>query len=210
MYNPQRFKTEDVSEAFEFMDRYPLATLMSVSENKPFISHVPLTPRWQGNHIELIGHLARANHHWKYLSSSDATAIFHGPHTYITPQWYKENDVPTWNYSVVHTTGAITLIEDYDGVVSCLKELTTHVEKHWPSDWEFFIPDDLTGASLTKSVIGFKIMVNSIDFKKKLSQNRSAADRAGILAGLQSRKDDGSQQVLADMRRLYSNNGERK
>ena len=102
------------------------------------------------------------------------------------------------------------MIEDYEGIVSCLKELTTHVERHWPSGWDFFIPDDLTGEVLTKSIVGFKITVDSINFKRKLSQNRTSADRAGILKGLEGRQDDASQWVLADMLRLYSKNGEPK
>ena len=102
------------------------------------------------------------------------------------------------------------MIEDYDGIVDCLKELTTHVERHWPSGWDFFIPDDLTGDVLAKSIVGFKITVDSINFKKKLSQNRTPADRAGVLKGLEGRQDDASQRVLADMLRLYSKNGEPK
>lgn len=86
----------------------------------------------------------------------------------------------------------------------CLKELTTHVERHWPSGWDFFIPEDLTGDILTRSIVGFKIIVDSINFKKKLSQNRSAADFSGILKGLQGRQDEASQLVLADMLRLYT------
>lgn len=210
MYNPQRYKAEDATGAFELMDRNPFATIISVSENKPFVSHLPLTPKKQGDQIELIGHLATANHHWKLLATAHTTAIFHGPHTYITPKWYAENDIPTWNYSTVHATGPVTLIKDHDGIVDCLKVLTTHVERHWPSGWDFFIPDDLTGEALTKSIVGFKITVASINFKKKLSQNRTPADRAGVLNGLEGRQDDASQRVLADMLRLYSKSGEPK
>jgi len=210
VYNPQRYKAENTSEAFDLMDQNPFATIISVSENKPFVSHLPLTPKKHGDQIELIGHMAKANPHWKLLSTAHTTTIFHGPHTYITPKWYAENDVPTWNYSTVHATGSVKLIEDYEGIVSCLKELTTHVERHWPSGWDFFIPDDLTGEVLTKSIVGFKITVDSINFKRKLSQNRTSADRAGILKGLEGRQDDASQWVLADMLRLYSKNGEPK
>lgn len=210
MYNPQRYRAEDSTEAFELMDKNPFATVISISDNKPFVSHLPLTPKKQGDQIELIGHLAKANPHWKLFSTAHTTAIFQGPHTYITPRWYAKNDVPTWNYSTVHATGSIQLIEDYDGIVDCLKELTAHVERHWPSGWDFFIPDDLTGDVLTKSIVGFKIIVDSINFKKKLSQNRTPADRAGVLKGLEGRQDDASQRVLADMMRLYSKSDESK
>ena len=138
MYNPQRFKSEDTDEAFNLMDQNPFATVITVAEGKPFVSQLPLIPKRVGDKIELVGHLARANPHWKSFSNSQATVIFHGPHTYITPKWYAENDVPTWNYATVHITGFVELIETHDGIVECLKELTAHVERHWPSGWEFF------------------------------------------------------------------------
>lgn len=144
------------------------------------------------------------------FASTQATVIFHGPHTYITPKWYTENDVPTWNYSVVHVTGGVELIEDHDGIVECLKELTAHVERRWPSGWELFIPDDLSGDILPKSIVGFRIKVDEINFKKKLSQNRTPADRAGVLKGLEARGDDNSRWVLGEMKKLYSSTGESK
>lgn len=210
MYNPSRFKSENTNEAFELMDRFPFATVISVCEYKPVISHLPLTPIWQNNKIELVGHMARANPHWKTLSTSPTMAIFHGPHSFITPKWYAENDVPTWNYSTIHVNVKVDLIEDYDGIVDCLNQLTRHAEKHWPSGWELFIPDDLNGEVLSKSIVGFKMSVEQINFKKKLSQNRSAADRAGILNGLESRPDENSQLILKDMLSLYSKSGEVK
>ncbi len=139
-----------------------------------------------------------------------ATVIFHGPHTYITPKWYAEDNVPTWNYSTVHAAGKIELIESHDGIVDCLKELTAHVERHWPSGWDFFIPDDLTGDVLPKSIVGFKVKVDEINFKRKLSQNRTPADRAGVLKGHETRDDDNSRLVLSEMRKLFSSNEESK
>jgi|SRR3989344_567744 len=210
MYNPQRYKSVDINEVFDLMDRNSFATIITVVGGTPCVTHLPLTPKKVGDRIELIGHFARANPHWKSFANSEATVIFHGSHTYVTPMWYAENDVPTWNYSAVHITGQAVLIEDHDGIIDCLKELTAHVERHWPSGWEFFIPEDLGGDILPKSIVGFKIQVDGINFKKKLSQNRSAVDRAGVLKGLESRADDNSRSVLAEMLKLYSLNGETK
>src|SRR5688572_9257473 len=90
LYNPPRFKANNPSETITFLSQNIFATLITVSANEPFISHVPLVPKESGGKIELIGHIARANQHWKSLSGAKATAIFHGPHTYITPKWYEE------------------------------------------------------------------------------------------------------------------------
>lgn len=204
MYNPQRFKSTDREEAFEFMDKNPFATIITAGEGEPFVSHLPLTPKKVGNQIELIGHLARANPHWKFFTKAPSLVIFLGAHTYITPTWYTENDVPTWNYSAIHVKGSVELVENYEGIVDGLKELASHVERYWPSGWKFFIPEDLAEEILPKSIVGFKILVEDINFKKKLSQNRSPKDLAGILKGLEIREDAGSKAVLADMRKLYS------
>lgn len=203
MYNPKSFQSTDINDAFELMDQNPFATVVTVVDGNVVISHLPLTPQKRGEHIELVGHIARANPQWRTFAESKVTVIFHGPHAYITPKWYSEDDVPTWNYATVHASGSVNLIEEQEGIVSCLRELTAHVERHWPSGWEFSIPDDLSGEALEKSIIGFRIRIENINFKKKLSQNRSSADHIGIMKGLEERKDESSHKVLSEMRKLY-------
>jgi transcriptional regulator len=110
MYNPPRFQSKDKNEVFNLMFHYPFATLISQTDSGPMVSHLPLTPIWSGNDIELVGHLATANPHSKLLDQSKVTVVFNGPHTYITPVWYAENDVPTWNYIVAHATGPVSLV----------------------------------------------------------------------------------------------------
>ncbi len=209
MYTPPKFRAEKSNEATELMDQYPFAMVISHTGAQPFISHLPLTVEHAGDKLVLIGHLARANPHWKLLSRHPVTVVFQGAHTFITPKWYAENDVPTWNYSVAHVTGRVELIESFEGIMDCLKKLTKHVERHWPSGWDFYIPDDLTDPkALSRNIVGFRIHVDEINFKKKLSQNRSAADREGVLKGLRARTDDNSRSVLADMLKLYREDGE--
>lgn len=210
LYNSAKFKSQNQDQAFELMDENPFATVITVVNGEPFISHLPLTPKKVGDRIELIGHLARANPHAKVIGQHPILTVFHGPHTYITPEWYAEGDVPTWNYSLIHATGTVELVESYEGLVGCLKELSAHAEKHWPSGWNFFIPDDLSGDILTRSILGFKILIQDINYKIKMTQTRSSADRAGVMQGLTTRQDGQSQAVLKEMRRLYHANGEFK
>lgn len=100
MYLPERFKVEDESEILTLVREYPLATVISVQDNQPFISHVPLVVEKRGDRYVLVGHFAKANPHWK-LIEGPTTAIFHGPNAYITPQWYPQNDVPTLSYLMI-------------------------------------------------------------------------------------------------------------
>lgn len=209
-YNPPRYQIDNQSQAIEFMQKNSFATVISVFKDEPYISQVPLVVKSQDQHLFLIGHLAKQNPHSKVISQSQATVIFHGSHTYITPSWYAENDVPTWNYSTVQLRGEVELIENAEGIIECLKILTADVETKYPSGWDFFIPEDLQGAVIEKSIIGFKINISELSFKQKLSQNRSDLDRSGILKGLAERSDEQSLLVLDDMKKLYNEDGSLK
>jgi transcriptional regulator len=203
MYLPKRFENSDLDRSLRVMRAAPLATLVSVDgEQRPFVSHVPLIVERDRESLTCIGHVARANPHWRLLNERVVTAIFHGPNAYITPRWYAENDVPTWNYAVVHVRGPVTLIETRRGIVQCLERLTALVESG-DDRWAFWIPDDLTGC-LEESIVGFSIQVESLQSKFKLSQNRSEADRAGVIRGLEGRTDDGSRGVCTLMTELQS------
>ena len=133
MYNPQKFKEEKMDLAFDLMDKYSFSTVVTVHEGKSFISHLPLAPVKTGNEIELFGHLAKANPHWKLLANGQTTFVFQGANAYITPKWYAHDDVPTWNYSVAHVSGEISLIENREWLLKCLKVLTSKYEEKWPS-----------------------------------------------------------------------------
>jgi transcriptional regulator len=207
IYNPPRFQQNNHSEAIEFVDKNSFATLITVYNGEPYISQIPLVVQSIDQDLFLIGHMANQNPHAKVIGQSNATVIFHGSHTYITPSWYAENDVPTWNYSAVQMRGEVELIENAEGLIECLKILTAAVELKYPSGWDFFIPEDLQGAVLEKSIVGFKIKITELSFKQKLSQNRSDQDRRGILKGLSQRSDDQSRHVLTDMNRLYNDDG---
>lgn len=200
MYNPSKYKSVDLDSAFALMDYNPFATVVTTQN----ISHLPLTPIIEEKKIILIGHMARANPHWKDFATMNVTAIFHGPHAYVSPVWYeKKGDVPTWNYSVVHATGRAQLIEGESELIECLKILSAHSERHWPSSYEFSIPQDLSGERLTKSIVGFRIEVDAINFKQKLSQNKTAATQEGVMRGLRERGDHESLMVLRDMEEFY-------
>lgn len=131
----------------------------------------------------------------------DITAIFNGPHTYITPTWYVGREVPTWNYAVVHVTGKLRWIREFKPLIALLRQMTNVFEGNRDDRWRFSLPDDLKSEEeLTSAIIGFEIEVASMDAKFKLSQNRSTEDRQGVLRGLETRTDEMSRKVLEMMR----------
>lgn len=201
MYLPEHFENADVDRTLSIMRAFPLATLISVdADHQPVVSHLPLVVEHSEAGLICVGHLARANPQWPLLRGGVATAIFHGPDAYITPTWYAENAVPTWNYAVVHARGPVTLIETHDGIIRCLEKLTALVEQG-ENRWSFWIPDDLAGV-VAQSIVGVQLRVETLQAKFKLSQNRSDADRDGVIRGLHGRADAGSHALCALMEQL--------
>ena len=108
MYIPSAFQVV-------FMQRYSFATLITAGD-EPFVTHLPLLVDAAGaGHGTLIGHFARPNPHWQLDHVGHGSlAIFHGPHAYISPSWYRSGSpaVPTWNYATVHAWGRLSLLTD--------------------------------------------------------------------------------------------------
>lgn len=197
MYLPSRFAAPSDAEIEEVVRAHPFATLITGGD----VSHVPLVLEKRGADWALIGHLARANPHWRALEAADSLAIFHGPNAYVTPLWYAEHDVPTWNYVVAHLGGRARLLEREDDTLRALRVLAAFADPAW----EFGLPEDLARPGvLLKSIVGFELLVRTKQGKFKLGQNRSAVDIEGVREGLASRSDDGSRGVRVWMERLGS------
>lgn len=184
LYNPVHFRGENWREVIA---KFPLATLI-VGEH---ISHLPMLLEEREGAAFLIGHLARANPQSKILGGAECTLIFHGPQAYISPLWYGECDVPTWNYVAVHIRGRAKVLEEA-GTEAALRRLSDHMEGK--DGWEFRIPDDLTH-SLHRAILGFEISVEKVEAKFKLSQNRTESDRKGVREGLRKKGDARSHEV---------------
>jgi transcriptional regulator len=196
VYLPRWFEGHDRDAIARLIRDYPFATLVTPTGAEPQISHLPLLYHADhAPHGALIGHVARANPHWKLLTAQPSTAVFHGPHAYVSPSWYTEpaTMVPTWNYAVVHVHGTVEILEDRDATLATVTELTGHFEAGRPSPWHL----QLEGARLDAmlgAIVAFRMTITRVDAKFKLSQNRAAADRDRVIAGLQ---DDGHPEAEA-------------
>lgn len=202
MYLPERFEAKDQKQIVDLIRTYSFATLLSVSGSEPFINHIPLViDEERSDRLVLLGHMSTRNPQAQLVAEGESvTVIFQGPHTYITPMWYAEIDVPTWNYMVVHVKGRIRWIKEFKPLVGLLKKLTSRFENSEPYPWRMTLPDDLKSESeLTSAIVGFEIEAESIEAKFKLSQNRSQADREGVIRGLEGRSDEMSRLVREAM-----------
>jgi transcriptional regulator len=129
----------------------------------------------------LAAHMARANPHWQAFAHGRTVAIFHGPHTYISPRWYVEPDknVPTWNYAAVHVHGRPEMLAA-DSVPAHIAQLTAQFEQ---GAWT---PAPAKIAQLAPGVVGFRIKPERIETKIKMNQNRTPADRAKVIESLRA------------------------
>lgn len=206
MYLPKYFSENDYEKVKKLIERNGFATVLSFPKNeRPFINHLPLIfSSTDGEQEVLIGHMAKANPQWKHFKENpECTIIINGEHTYISPRWYKSGrDVPTWNYAVAHLHGKIELVEDFNGQVDILKQLSTYFEKPSNTPWEFELPSDLLNEkALTGAIISFKFRPEKIEAKFKLSQNRSPEDRQGVIEGLGEERTDDMSAAIREMMR---------
>jgi transcriptional regulator len=178
MYIPKHFEQTDERTLWDFIDEYAFGTLLTVVDGAPFASHLPfLRDRDAGL---LHCHMARANPQWPALAAAPGVlAIFAGPHGYVSPTWYADPNLPTWNYAVVHVRGEARVVDDPEHSRRHVEALAEKFERGRPAPW---VPD--YDVRRLAGIVGVEIRVTAIQGKFKLSQNRSAADRAGIVAAL--------------------------
>lgn len=182
MYIPPHFRVDDRDALFDFIEGHGFATLVSTdATGVPFATHLPLLlDRAAG---VLLGHVAKGNPHWELFAGRESLAIFHGPHAYVSPTWYATHpSVPTWNYAVVHVYGTPRLLTP-ERTGEVVDRLTRKYEGSRPNPWTGELPADYRRGMLA-GIVGFEMPVSRIEGKFKLGQNRSAADRAGTVAGL--------------------------
>lgn len=194
MYIAKHFNPHEELQIFNLVKSFPFVTLISKDEaGQLSISHIPVVTEFENGKLKTIkGHFAQHNPQVGHLASnSHVTVIFGGPHTYVTPLWYKSGrDVPTWNYCVVHVQGLLQLNNSFEEICTNLKELTKVFESG-PEAWQFELPSDLVRPEdLTAAIVAFSIAPEKIEAKFKLSQNRPMADRLGVIEGLGLRKDE--------------------
>jgi len=186
-YIPPQFRVSDEPTLYEFMRTHDFATIVSNSPDGFVTSHVPVLVRPSGASVAIVGHMARANHHWRLMDGAAAAlAIFHGPHGYISPTWYAAAPaVPTWNYGVVHAHGRPRVVEDETFVRGMLAELVQRYEGDRPGGWSTErLPADYFDGML-RGIVAFEMPVAKLEGKFKLGQNRSIEDRRRTIAALE-------------------------
>lgn len=204
MYQVAAFREDRIEVMQQLMREHPLATLVTAIDGRPDANHLPLLldpePAPRGR---LLGHVARANPLWREAAGGlDVLAVFQGPQAYVTPSWYETKRetgavVPTWNYAVVHARCHLTVHEDRDWLHDLVTRLTNTHEAGRPQPWAVDdAPADYVERML-KAIVGIELRIDMLEGKWKVSQNRPAADRAGVAEGLAAGQDDMQRQMAA-------------
>jgi len=202
MYTPRAFAIDDLSQLHELILATRLAILVTHGEQGLQASHVPvLLHREQGPNGTLYGHLAKANPQWKDLrDGAEAMLIFPGPDAYVSPGFYPSKAehgkvVPTWNYVAVHAYGQPEVFTDPQRLLQVVEGLTGRHEAGRQQPWQVAdAPGDYIDGML-KAIVGFALPIQRLEGKRKLSQNRSAEDIAGVREGLAASADLRDQQL---------------
>lgn len=190
MYTPPAFRNDDKDSVRAAIRAARLANFITATSDGVLATPLPLyLDDSEGEHGVLYGHLAKANPQCRTPVIGDGLAIFMGPDAYITPSWYATKQetgkvVPTWNYVAVHAYGPVEFFDDATRLLDAVTRLTNIHEGERKAPWAVSdAPADFVQAQL-RGIVGMRMPIVRLEGKRKMSQNRPAADRASVAAGL--------------------------
>ena len=205
MYVPIHFEETRLDVLSRLIHDHSLAALVTLGSDGLNANHIPLELNPEPAPLgTLRGHVARGNPMWRDFSREVETlAIFQGPQAYISPAWYQTKRetgkvVPTFNYIVVHAYGPMRIVEDRAWLRGLVERLTTRHETGRPEPWKVTdAPADFVEQMLG-AIVGIEIPLTRLVGKWKVSQNRPAADREGVVRGL-GVMDDSEARAISDL-----------
>jgi transcriptional regulator len=226
MYLPRAFAETDLDALDALIDARPFVTLISTdADSAPFVSHLPVLYRRDGDAVLIEGHWARPNPQARH--TSDILMIVHGPDAYVSPGVYPDKfagsefgqpkagpkgspqgrgehkeiaaRVPTWNYAVAHLHGRLDVYDDEAALGDLVGRLSRRFEATVGRDWRFEMARDDHREQLC-GIVGFRFAPARIDLKYKLSQNHPPANRRAVRDDMAAR-DDASARAIARLMR---------
>lgn len=196
MYIPPAFRFDDRDAAIETMRDNPFALLVvATARGELEITHLPVLLDVEGDALTLRGHVSKANPAAALIAGATAgepvraTVVFSGPHAYVSPDWYEaENQVPTWNYVAVHASGPLQHVAEPAEVERLLADLSAVHEAALAPKKPWTLGKMAPGLleRMMKGIVAFRLPVDRLEAKAKLSQNKGEADRGGVVAALEA------------------------
>lgn len=170
-------------DAMRFVAAMAFAHIFGQTPEGPRVAHAPVLVTNAGS---LMFHLAKGNALARHLDGLTAIASIGGPGHYVSPNWYADPaaNVPTWNYTAVEVEGPVRAL-DLAGLEALLKQSSATFEPRVGEDWTMAKMARPRAEAMMQAIIGFELIPTTIRTTLKASQNRSAADAAGVIAALE-------------------------
>lgn len=177
-YPPKHHQEQNYKNVITVLKQYPFGTLVTVHNNQPLITHIPLIYEDDGSEFgKLVAHIDKYNPQVETLTNgTEATAIFYGPDCYISPNVYSTTQLPTWNYIIVHLKGTIKRYQDTNTVKSTLVRMTDFLEGD-TSNYKLTEDNPRMEAAINY-IVGFEMHITHWEGKFKFSQDKLKRDQA--------------------------------
>ena len=203
MYSPPYNQVEDRGEVLAFMRANNFVLLVTGTGGTLHGSHLPVMVDEQDSGIVLDMHMARNNPQWREFFDDEALVVFAGPHAYVSPRWYEEEErVPTWNYASVHVYGVPKVLSDPKQKYESQRRLVGALDPQWLPKFDALSPKYVAG--MLEGIVNFEIAVTRLEVRWKLSQNRSRREQELIAAQLDKSADSAERALAALTRRHLS------
>ena len=201
MYIPRRYEEKDKDTIHAFIRENSFGILVSTNDGLPIGTHIPLhlETNSEGQDI-LMGHISKGNEQkYTLVEGARVLVIFAGPHAYVSPRWYTQMNVPTWNYIAVHVYGTIRMVEGA-ALEAALSRLVDNYEQHLPHPVKVEEIPEKTYHDDLRGIVGFEIVIDEIQAAYKLSQNRDETSYHNVIAELEQ-GDETARKVAGEMRK---------
>ncbi len=197
MYVKPDYAARELAVLHDMIDTVRFGLLV-LGADGPLAAHIPFVlHRDEGPSGTLLAHVARADPLARHLAAGpEALAIFSGHRAYVSPRWYPDGGLPTYNFLAVHAYGRPRPLEDHDAVLDHLAEL---VAVHEASSWSLASAPAGRVEELLPHILAFTLEISSLQGKRKLSQNRTPAERAGVIRGLSERGGEDEEAIVEAM-----------
>ncbi len=199
MYLRPAFTETDPARIAALIRAHHFGLLITNGERGMEASHIPFVLHEDGEatgRFTLSGHLAAPNPQCAAIAAgSEALAVFGGPHAYISPGWYRTRPaVPTWDFAAVHVAGRLVPETDPEAMSAGLRQLAAADPAGFDLD---ALPADFH-AKMIAGIRAFRLLPARVEAQWKMSQNRSPADREGVIAALRGQGEAAVADLIAE------------